>query len=45
MTATSFLDDLQAAARDAEAAEAMFRRKVVAGIADLEQQRVRVPAP
>ncbi len=45
MTAMSFLDDLEAAARDAEAAEALFRRKVVAGIADLEQQRVRVPAP
>ena len=39
MTATSFLDDLQAAARDVEAAEAMFRREVAARIADLEQHR------
>ena len=39
MTATSFLEDLRAAARDAEAAEAGFRREVAARIADLEQQR------
>jgi hypothetical protein len=39
MTATSFLDDLQAAARDVEAAEAMFRREVAARMADLEQLR------
>jgi len=37
MTATSFLDDLQAAARDVEAAEAMFRREVAARMADVEQ--------
>ena len=37
MTAISFLEDLQAAARDAEAAEAVFRREVAARIADLEQ--------
>ncbi len=39
MTAMSFLEDLQAAARDAEAAEAEFRREVAARIAGLEQQR------
>ncbi len=39
MTATSFLEDLRAAARDAEAAEAAFRREVATRIADLEQQR------
>ncbi len=39
MTAMSFLEDLRAAARDAEAAEAGFRREVAARISDLEQQR------
>ncbi len=39
MTAMSFLADLQAAARSAEAAEAAFRREVAAKIAGLEQQR------
>jgi len=39
MTAMSFLEDLRAAARDAEAAEAMFRREVAARMTDLEQQR------
>jgi hypothetical protein len=39
MTAMSFLEDLQAAARDAEAAEAAFRREVAARMAGLEQQR------
>jgi hypothetical protein len=39
MTATSFLEDLQAAARAAETAEAAFRREVATRIADLEQQR------
>ncbi len=39
MTAISFLEGLQAAARDAEAAEAAFRREVAARIADLEQRR------
>ncbi len=39
MTATSFLDDLQAAARDVEGAEAMFRREVAARMADLGQLR------
>ena len=37
MTATSFLEDLQAAARDADAAEAAFRREVAARIAELER--------
>jgi hypothetical protein len=39
MTAMAFLEDLRVAARDAEAAEARFRRQVAAQIADLEQQR------
>jgi hypothetical protein len=39
MTAVSFLEDLQAAARDAEAAEVAFRREVATRIAELEQQR------
>jgi hypothetical protein len=39
MTALSFLEDLAAAARDAEAAEAAFRREIAAKIAGLEQQR------
>ncbi len=39
MTAMSFLEDLAAAARDAEAAEAAFRREVAARIARLEQER------
>ncbi len=39
MTAMSFLEDLRVAARDAEAAEAGFRREVAARISDLEQQR------
>ncbi len=39
MTAMSFLEDLRAAARDAEAAEAGYRREVAARISDLEQQR------
>ena len=39
MTAMSFLEALQAAARDAEVAEAAFRREVAAKIAGLEQQR------
>ena len=39
MTAVSFLEDLQAAARDAEAAEVAFRREVATRIAGLEQQR------
>jgi hypothetical protein len=39
MTLTSFLEDLQAAARDAEAAEAAFRREMAARIAVLEQRR------
>ncbi len=39
MTAMSFLEDLRVAARDAEAAEAGFRREVTARISDLEQQR------
>ncbi len=39
MTAMSFLEALQVAARDAEAAEAVFRREVAARIAALEQQR------
>ncbi len=39
MTAMSFLENLRVAARDAEAAEAGFRREVAARISDLEQQR------
>ncbi len=39
MTAMAFLEDLRVAARDAEAAEARFRRQVAAQIAVLEQQR------
>ena len=39
MTAMSFLEDLRATARDAETAEARFRREVAARIADLEQRR------
>jgi len=39
VTAVSFLEDLQAAARDAEAAEVAFRREVATKIAGLEQQR------
>jgi hypothetical protein len=39
MTSLPFLDDLQAAAHDAEAAEAAFRRSAAARIAALEQER------
>lgn len=39
MTAMSFLEDLQTAARAAEAAEAGFRREVAARIAGLERER------
>jgi len=39
MTSLSILDDLQAAANDAEAAEAAFRRNAAARIAALEQER------
>ncbi len=39
MTAMSFLEDLQVAARDAVAAEAEFRREVATRIAGLEHQR------
>jgi len=39
MTAMSFLQDLHAAAREAEAAEAQFRGEAAARIAGLEQQR------
>ena len=39
MTGMSFLEDLAAAARDAEAAETSFRNEVAARIAGLEQQR------
>ena len=42
MTAMSFLEDRQAAARDAETAEAVFRREVAARIAGLERQRAFV---
>ena len=39
MTPLPFLDELQAAAHDAEAAEAAFRRNAAARIAALEQER------
>lgn len=39
MTAMAFLEDLAAAARGAEAAEAAFRREVAARIAGLERER------
>jgi hypothetical protein len=39
MTRLAFLDELQAAAADAEAAEAAFRRNAAARIAALEQER------
>ncbi len=39
MTRLAFLDELQAAADDAEAAEAAFRRSAAARIAALEQER------
>ena len=42
MTAMSFLEDLRVAARNAEAAEAGFRREVAARIAGLERQRAFV---
>ena len=39
MTTIAFLDDLQAAARDAESAEATFRREMAARLAVFEQER------
>ncbi len=39
MTALSFLEDLQAAARAAEVDEAAFRREVAARVAELERER------